>query len=237
LSAEVLIPLFNDLQQNYESKIRLETATVNQLFRLPKDLFIYSSAGIFPYINRINSRANFQRYGVTTDIRKYFLNGRIGTGVNLGITGIMNFSEGYLNYWPFNKINFALYGEYREPKFDFTTRLTVGKFLYEDYAVRLDLSRQFHEINMGVYVIKSNMNSIVKGETGTVGGISIAIPIAPRKSFKPAPFRINLARLFNLEWRDRSVNPLATTYKTNNDWAETARNLNPDFTEKQLQTP
>ena len=236
MSVEVLIPLFNDLQQKWEGDIRLETATINQLFRLPKNLFIYASGGIFPYTNKLNSSANFKRYGINTEVRKYFSNGRIATGANVGWTGVMNFSGGYFNYWPMDRINFALYGEYREPNFDLTTRLTAGKFLYDDLAVRLDISRQFHEFNFGLFIIKSNLPTI-SGELGTVGGLSLTIPIAPRKSFRPAPFRVNLAKYFNYEFRERTVDPLAISYKTNNDWNDAMRNLNPDFTGKQLLKP
>ena len=233
ITAQILIPLHNELQQSFEGKVRLETASVNQLFRLPKNVFLNVSGGIFPYQNKLSSYTDFKRYGFISDLRKYFLNSKICTGGYLGLTGLMNISSGYLNYWPLQKFNFAVYGEYREPKFDFTTRLTVGKFLYEDFALRLDLSRQFHEFNLGLFVIKSNLTSN-SGETGTVGGFNVSIPIGLRKSFKPSPFRVNLAKYFNWEFRERTVDPVATTFKTDNEWNETVRNLNPDFTKKQL---
>lgn len=233
LSAQVMIPLHNELQYQYEGKARMETATINQLFRLPKNVFIYSSAGIFAFTNKIGSNIYFQRYGVACDIRKYFDNARLSAGVTAGYTGLMSFDGGILNYYPEDtKINFAFFGEYREPTYDFTTRLTAGKFLYDDYAVKLEISRQFHELNLSFFVIKSNMKSV--GETGTVGGIYISIPIAPKKAFKPAKFRVNLAKYFNFEYRDRIVDPVATSYKTNSDWSDTFRNLNPDFINKLL---
>ncbi len=232
LSAEVLIPLHNSLQQQYEGKIRLEAATVNQMFRLPKNLFIYTSAGIFPFRNKLSASANFQRYGISTDLKKCFLNGRVSAGANVGLTGYLDINSGYLNYWPINRINFAVYAEYREPHFDFTARLTAGKFLYDDRAVRLDISRQFHETSLGLFVIKSDLRS--DGELGTVGGISLSIPIAPRKSFKPSHIRVNMAKYFNFEFRERTIDPVATTFRTNNDWNEIFSNLNPDFTREQL---
>ena len=236
LSAEVLIPLFNDLQQSFEGDIRLEAATLNQLFRLPKNLFIYASAGIFPYTVRLTSSINYKRYGVSTEIRKYLLNGRLSAGGTFGLTGYMDYGGGNLNYWPINQFNFALYTEYREPTLDLSTRLTAGKFLYNDYAVRLDFKRRFHESTLGVFIIKSNYK-VTPSETGTVGGISLTLPISSRKATKPSPFRMKLAKYFDYEYRERTVDPLATSYKTNNDWNETMLNMNPDYIKKQLMQP
>jgi len=233
ISIQAFIPIHNELQYPYESKPRLETATLNQLFRLPKNVFVYSSAGIFAFTNKIGHNIYFQRYGVSTDIRKYFFNGRVVAGVTAGYTGMMNFSEGILNYYPEDtKLNYAFFGEYRHPTYDFTTRLSAGKFLYNDNAVKLEISRQFHELNLSFYVIKSNMKSY--GESGTVGGIALSIPIAPKKSPKPAPFRVNLAKYFNFEYVNRIVDPVGRSYRTNPDWNDTFRNLNPDFIENQL---
>jgi hypothetical protein len=236
LSFQITIPLYNELSQKDESKVRLESAMLNQLFRLPNDVFIYGSAGIFAFPNRISSDIIYQRYGVSADVRKYFNNGRICTGFSAGYTGLMYIGDGYFNYVPNDtKLNYTFFAEYREPKYDFTTRITAGKFLYDDKAVRVDISRQFHELAIGLFVIKSTLHS--DGETGTVGGFNLLIPIAPRKGFKPSKFRVNLSRYFNWEFRERTVDPLATTYRTNRDWNETFKNLNPDFIYKQLQIP
>ena len=236
LSFQVMIPIYNELSQKDESKIRLESAMLNQLFRLPKDLFIYGSAGIFAFPNRISSDIIYQRYGIAADVRKYFSNSRICTGFSAGYTGMMNIGEGYINYVPKEtKFNYTIFGEYREPKYDFTTRVTAGKFLYDDKAVRVDISRQFRELTLGLFVIKATLHS--DDETGTVGGFNVIIPIAPRKGLKPSKFRVNLARYFNWEFRERTVDPVATTYRTNRDWNETFKNLNPDFINKQLQVP
>ncbi|MCK9411667.1 MAG: YjbH domain-containing protein [Prolixibacteraceae bacterium] len=233
VSVQVNVPVYNELQQKDESRVRLETAMLNQLVRLPKDLFIYGSAGIFAFPNRISSDIIYQRYGLAADVRKYFFNGRFCTGFSGGYTSLMYFGEGYFNYVPNDtKFNYTFFGEYREPKYDFTTRVTAGKFLYDDTAVRVDISRQFHELAIGLFVLKSTLHS--DGETGTVGGFNIIVPIAPRKALKPSKFRVNLARYFNWEFRERTVDPLATTYRTNRDWNETFRNLNPDFINKQL---
>jgi hypothetical protein len=233
LSAQVFVPIHNELQYPYESKLRLETATINQLLRLPKNIFVYASAGLFPFTNDIGHNIYFQRYGVSVDLRKYLFNGRASFGVTTGYTGMMSLSDGSLNYYPEKtKVNYAFFGEYREPTYDFTTRITAGKFLYDDYAVKLEVSRQFHELNLSFFVIKSDLKS--PGENGTVGGIALAIPIAPRKSPKPASFRVNLAKYFNFDYTNRIIDPVGRSYRTNPDWNDTFRNLNPDYVEHQL---
>ena len=228
LTAQLFIPLHNSLQQSFEGNTRLETATINQLFRLHKNVFFNISSGIFSFRNKIDSYADYKRYGFVSDMRKYFLNGRFCAGGYLGLTGYITYSSGYFNYWPLEKINYALYCEYRNPTYDFTTRLTAGKFLYDDLAVRVDLSRQFRELNLGLFVLKS--------EFGTVGGFNFIIPISPKKLMKPSYFRVNLAKYFNWEFRESTVDPSAATLNTNYDLNETVRNLNPDFIKKQLLT-
>lgn len=226
LTLQLFIPLHNSLQQSFEGNTRLETATINQLFRLPKNVFFNVSSGIFSFRNRIDSYADYKRFGIVSDLRKYFLNGRFCAGGYLGLTGYMTYSSGYFTYWPLEKVNYAMYCEYRNPAYDFTTRLTAGKFLYDDVAVRLDLSRQFRELNLGLFVLKS--------EFGTVGGFNVIVPISPKKLMKPSFFSINLAKYFNYEFRESTVDPSAATLHTNYDLHETVRNLNPDFVQKQL---
>jgi hypothetical protein len=226
LTAQIVLPLHNSLQQPYAGNARLETATINQLFRLPDNVFINLSSGLFSFHKRISSIADYKRYGFVSDMRKYFLNGRISAGGYLGLTGYITYTSGYFNYWPLDKFNYAFYGEYRNPTYDFTTRLTAGRFLYDDYAVRLDFSRQFRELNLGLFVIKS--------EFGTVGGFNFIIPLSPKRMMKPSFFSVNLAKYFNWEFRESTVDPSAATLNTNYDLNETARNLNPDFIRKQL---
>jgi len=91
LSLQGMIPLHNELQYEYEGKIRMETATINQLFRLPANVFVYASGGVFGFINKNGPNNYFQRYGLSADVRKYLLNGRIGLRFTAGKTGLMSF--------------------------------------------------------------------------------------------------------------------------------------------------
>jgi len=237
LSIQAMIPLHNELQYEYEGKFRMETATINQLFRLPGNVFVYASGGVFGFINKNGPENYFQRYGISCDVSKYLFNGRLGLGLTAGYTGLMSIYDGYIHNYPTDvKMNFALFAEYRQPNLDLTGRLTGGRFIYDDYAVKLELSRQFREFTLSFFVIKSTLKSFTYvWERGSVGGIALNVPIAPKKSFKPAAFRVNLAKYFNFAYRLRNIDPIATSYNTNSDWNNMFRNLNPDFTEKYIQ--
>lgn len=233
VSIQAMIPLHNELQYQYEGKPRIEAATINQLFRLPGNIFVYGSGGVFGFMNKNGPNNYFQRYGVNGDFRKYFFNGRLGLGMTAGYTGLISFYDRYLHYYPTDtKMNYEIHAEYRNPRFDFTTRLSAGKYLYDDHAVKIEIARQFRELSLAFYLIKSDMKT--PGEKGTVGGFAVNIPIAPKKSFKPAAFRVNLAKYFNFEYRLRNADPIATSFHINSDWNYTFRNLNPDFIEKNL---
>jgi hypothetical protein len=225
-SAQILIPLYNEIPQTDENKIRAGLISVDQLFRIPGNFFLNLSAGFYPFRNHIQSDSLFQRYGFHTDLRKYFFNSQMCLGGYLGVTGQARFSKSYLDYWPLNYLTYAVYGEYRIPEYQLTTRITVGKFLYTDYGIRFDFNRQFKEINIGFFAIKSDF--------GYNGGFNFSIPIPPRKYFKAKLFRIRPSKYFNYEYRVRSVSPNATMYETNFDIDEIMRNMNPDFIKKQL---
>lgn len=225
-SARVFIPLHSELQQTEENQVRLGTVTINQLFRLPKNMFLNLTTGIFSYPNRISSSVDYQRYGVNADLRKYFLNSNFCAGGYAGYTGQGRLSNGIVDYWPLDRVTFGIYSEYREPKYNLTTRITAGKFLYDDYAVRLDFSRQFREVSVGFFALKS--------ELGYNGGFNFRIPIAPRRQFKPAPVRVSLARYFDWEYSATTVHPSAVTIDTGYDLDEKMRFLNAGYLKKQL---
>jgi hypothetical protein len=226
LSAQMLIPLYNELQQSDENRIRPGIVAIDQLFRLPKDVFLNTSVGIFSYQNKISSEEIYQRYGFYNDIRKYFFNSNFCSGGYLSFTGQIRYGKGVLDYWPPDKFTYGLYGEYRQTKYDLTTRLTAGKYLYNDFAIRLDVSRQFKEVSIGFFVLKSDL--------GYNGGFNFIIPLSPRKQLKPSFFRINLARYFNYEYDATSVYPGAATLETNSDLDETMHHFNSGYLKKQL---
>jgi hypothetical protein len=226
-TAQVLIPFHSELQQPGENKPKLGTVAVNQLLRLPKNVFLNLSTGVFAYANRITAGYAYQRYGFHADARKYLLNTRLCAGGYIGYTGQMLFSKGVLDYWPLDKLTLGLYGSYREPHFDVDTRLSAGKFLYNDFAIRLDISRQFKEASIGFFALKSDF--------GFNGGFNFIIPISPRKRFKPSVARVNIANYLKWEYTSSTVNPSATTYQTGDDLDETMRFFNTGYLKKQLQ--
>jgi hypothetical protein len=221
LSAKVFVPLHSELQQNEENQVRLGTVAINQLFRLPKDFFFNLSTGVFTYPVRISSSLDYQRYGFNGDLRKYFLNSNLCTGASVGYTGQERFRNGVLDYWPMDRVTYAVYSEYREPKYNLRTKITAGKFLYDDYAVRLDFSRQFKEVSVGFFALKS--------EFGYNGGFNFSIPIAPRKQLKPALARISMARYFNWEYSATTVHPSAATVETGYDLDDRMRFLHENY--------
>ena len=225
-SAQVTIPLHSELQQPGENKTKLGTMSVNQLFRLPKNVFLNLSTGVFAYANQITSENAYQRYGVHADTRKYFFNSSLCAGGYIGYTGQILLSKGILDYWPPERLVFGLYGSYRDPRYNVDTRLTAGKFLFNDYAVRLDISRQFKETTIGFFALKSDF--------GFNGGFSFIIPISPRKRMKPSFARMSMASYFNWEYNASTVNPNATTYQTGDDLDDTMRFFNTGYLKKQL---
>ena len=218
LSAQVITPFYSELQQVGERSVRLGNVSIEQLFRFPKNVFLTLSTGFFDYSNPITSTQVYQRYGFHSDLKKYFLDSRIVIGGYAGVTGMIRFSHGIFDYWPLDKVTGAVYGEYYLTKYNLTTRITAGKYLYDDFAVRFNLTRQFKEINIGVFAIKSSM--------GTNGGFNFSIPISSRKHCYPSAVRASLANDLKYEFIYRTIHRDADMYNTNTDLSDKVRNFN-----------
>ena len=183
---ELILPIHNDLLP-MEDSVRTGLAVINQTFRLPNSFFVSSSIGFFS-----NSR-----YGFDIEAKKYFSNGDINVGINFGCTSFAYFVGKRFNY----SNQFILTGsvnlDFRIPEYDLTLGFSAGKFLMGDNSVRIDINREFGEIEVGFFAIKSN-NGVSNG------GINISIPIFPSKYWNPDFIRIRTAESFNWSYLVRS---------------------------------
>jgi hypothetical protein len=213
VSYEMIIPAYNSLSPRDDS-VRTGLAVLNQTFRLPDDYFISSSIGYF----------SGYRSGLDFDAKKYFDNGNSNVYLNFGCTSFTELVGNRLYYsdqflWTINA-GF----EYRIPQYDLTLGIMAGKFLMGDESIRFDINREFSEIEIGFFAIKSR-------DGISNGGINITIPIFPSKYWKPSFVRLRPDENFSISYLVKSSlkDLIGRRYNTGNQLDNFIKKLNPEF--------
>lgn len=215
LSAQVIIPLQNELNKE-EDLVRPGLITLSQTFRLPQTTFFSTTAGYFTE----------QRYGVDFNIRKYFQNGRWAIGANLGYTGFASYLKGVWSYTDLDMLTTSMSADYRLSRFDLILGATYGRFLNKDKGLRLDILRQFGEVDIGFFALKT--------DTDTNGGFNFSIPIFPAKYLPARRLRISPASTFRWEYRYKGLDINGRQYKTGNRIIDFMKKLDPEYIKNEL---
>ncbi|MBE0638149.1 MAG: YjbH domain-containing protein [Bacteroidales bacterium] len=219
LKTQVIVPVQNSfLLDNGESEVRPGIMAINQMLRLEDNLFLTASAGFF----------TMDRVGVNLEFKKYFADGKIAIGTNIGYTAFYTFIPKQIEYFEDDAyFTGLLSAEYRYQPYDLTGRIQFGNFLYNDPGVRFDILRQFGEVNIGFFCIVSQPSEFN-------GGFNFAIPLPPGKFMKFKYMRLRQADKFTWEYRAKGFVKNGTIYKTGNELIEIMLEYNPDFFLKRL---
>ena len=148
------------------------------------------------------------------------------SGANLGYTGFAEYRKGIFYYADLDALTPLFYAEYRMRKYDLGLRATYGRFLHEDTGVRFDLLRQFGEVEIGFFALKT--------ERGSDGGFNFSIPIFPSKYLPTGRIRISPAQAFPWEYRYRGLPRGGRRYNTGNRIDAFLKRLNPDYIKNQI---
>jgi len=210
---ELIVPIHNDLLP-LEDSVRTGLAVINQTLRLPNSWFVSTSVGYF----------SNNRYGFDFETKKYFANGDINFGINFGLTAFAYFVGKRFNYSDQFLWTGAANFDFKIPKYNLTLGFSAGKFLMEDYTFRFDVNREFGEIEIGLFALRS-ANGISNG------GINIIIPLFPSKYWKPDFIRIRTEENFGFSYlvRSNSADLIGLRYNTGNRINSFIKKLNPEF--------
>ncbi|NCU32173.1 MAG: hypothetical protein EOM23_04400 [Candidatus Moranbacteria bacterium] len=217
IKSQVIFPVQNNFITDPDGKVvRPGLLTFNQLIRLDDNVFFQATAGFFT-ANRVGGNIEF---------KKYFADGDMALGSQLGFTAYHAFIENRDD--PFMRDDYftgLLSFEYRYRPFDVIGRLQAGSYLYNDLAVRFDILRQFGEVNIGFFAMISSSSEVN-------GGFNFAIPLPPHRYLKPKFFRLRQARNFSWEYRAKGFPLKGINYKTGHELFELMLEYNPDFFKK-----
>ncbi len=214
LSYEEIIPLWNEFGPRGDS-VRTGMVTINQTFRLPNAFFISTTAGIF----------SVNRYGFDFEAKKYFGEGNFSLGGNLGLTSFIEFSGlTKILYSDQFLVTGAFGAEYRIEKYDLTLGISIGHYLKKDNSIRVDINREFGEIEIGFFAIRSF-------EGVSNGGFTLTIPLLPSKYWNPSFARVRVAE--NYPWsyvvKSNESDLIGLRYNTGNRIYTFLEKLNPSF--------
>jgi len=215
---QMLIPIYNEFPGEGDY-VRPGIISLNQNFRLHENYFLSSSFGYFTE----------NRYGFDLSIKKIFYNGNLMAGVNTGYTGYMSFMNKKIFYSDLYLWTMNMNVEYRINKYDLTIGITAGKFLYGDKSIRIDINRQFGEIEIGFFAVRSNNKQ-------SNGGFNFSIPLFPSSYSYPSFIRIRTAESFRWEYRVKGEIPamIGVVYNTGNSFFRTLKKYNPNFLLKRV---
>ncbi len=218
LSAQLIIPLHNELQQASDG-VRPGVLALNQFLRLPHQALAAITLGYFTR----------QRYGVDLEAKKYLRNGKFSIGGNLGYTGYASYGDGQWTYSSLDLWTALANADFRWSRFDLFVRATYGKFLYQDKGWRGDVWRQFGEVEIGFYGIHT--------QAGTNLGFNFSIPIFPPRYAKAGTLRLRPARYFPWEYRYWGVWESGSSglrYDTGQRLDDLMKSYQPDYITKEV---
>ena len=226
-TAGFYIPLVDHKYIDKFNYFRLGLLDYSQVFRLYNGLFIKFSTGLFTQ----------QRYGFNTEIIKYLFNGRLSLKADMAYTGYLAYLqkdvEG-INFTTYSKPTveigeikyFQYFGEIacRIPKYDLLLNIGYGKYLYHNFAWKVDILRNFNEYIFGFVAYKS--------KTGYNYGFKVSVPLIPEKYKINKGFKIHSSKYLNYEYL--AASDYARTFSTASGLRNDLWELNPQFIKRYL---
>jgi hypothetical protein len=219
LRAQLIYPVYNNFYFDVEEReVRPGLITLNQMVRLDDNVFLTATAGFFS-----NNRA-----GTNLEFKKYFADGNLAIGATVGYTIYHTFVDKPIEYFEDDSYFTGLFSaEYRYQPYDLIGRIQAGRFLYNDLAIRMDILRQFGEVNIGFFALLTNSSEFN-------GGFNFAIPLPPGKFIKFKYLRLRQAKKFSWEYRAKGFVKNGSYYKTGNELFDIMLDYNPEFSKKRL---
>lgn len=190
----VLFPLVNDLD-NQPLNVRPAPIYLNQFLALDQSNFLSLSAGLFYNDN----------YGLNVQYRHSDLTEPWSFGVETGLTGFYFFPNNGFYYDPLKQFMLQADVAYRIDPHNITLKLSGGQYLYQDRGVRIDVIRQFSDVEVGFYATKTG--------NGSTGGFNFAIPIPPGRIAQTRQFRVRSTEEFRWEYNYSRGYNIGTRYK------------------------
>ena len=184
LNGQWIFPLYNEFQ-NEEGRSRPGRIFLNQFIRCSSGTFLNISAGIF----------DLRCSGISTEVRHFLFHDRISISTRLDYLDTRSLTRLLpLNRASKNKLSYLFQAQYRFEPVNFLTKLTWGRFLLGDKRWRIDVVRQFHEIELGFMGVWNESLEFLTGMT-------VRLPFPVQRQPRPARVRIRTPRAIAWDYR------------------------------------
>ena len=219
-TGQVIFPIWNNMEGEMDY-IRAGMVTLRQDIRLPKRWFASVSVGNF----------DRQRIGVDARLEWRTADDRWKMEIRGGLTGASVFYGGKWKVSRWERFTGAASVRYYEPTYNLEMELTGERYIYGDYGGRIDLTRHFGEVSIGLFAMYSG------GEAN--GGFSFSVPMPRKKRYRRGYFRVRLPEYWGLGYEAQSGNEytehrLGRRYEIRPEESRSAGFYNPDFVRKEL---
>lgn len=191
----VQLPLTNSLDTQ-ASNVRPGPTQLQYFGKIAPGHFVFLSAGSFFY----------DRYGLDLQYRKYDFTSRLSFGLEAGLTGFYFFPPEGLYTRSMNDVYALLDLEYFIPRLSSSVGLSLGQFLFQDRGLRIDLVRQYGNLDIGFFAIGS--------ENGFNGGFNLAFPLFPGKLLRTKWFELRTNEDFRWEYGVNNEDLVGRRYRT-----------------------
>jgi hypothetical protein len=184
LNCQWILPLYNEFQSQ-QGQSRMERLYLDQFWRLPSSTFLTLSAGLFDY----------GCLGISTQIKRFFWQDRFSISARVDYLRANSLKEGLgLDSPCQNKASYLFQAQSRFDQIHFKTKLTWGQYLLGDKGWRIDIVRQFHELELGFMGVWNESLEFLTGMT-----IRVPFPI----SRQPCPDKIRIRPPKFVPWNYR----------------------------------
>ena len=219
-TGQVIFPIWNNMEGEMDY-IRAGMVTLRQDIRLPKRWFASVSVGNF----------DRQRIGADARLEWCTADDRWKMGIRGGLTGASVFYGGKWKVSRWERFTGAASVRYYEPTYNLEMELTGERYIYGDYGGRIDLTRHFGEVSIGLFAMYSG------GEAN--GGFSFSVPMPRKKRHRRGYFRVRLPEYWGLGYEAQSGNEyterrLGRRYEIRPEESRSAGFYNPDFVREEL---
>jgi hypothetical protein len=213
LNTGIMFPIVNDMDGR--PKIIRPAPTFLNQFYAQGNHFISATAGFF----------NNDQYGVNVQYRKADLSKPWSFGLEAGLTGMYYYPRGGIYYEKMDQLLLLADVSYRFKGPDLTLKLSGGQFLHADKGGRIEMVRQFTNVELGVYAVKT--------QNGSTLGFNLAIPIPPGKILQGKSARLRTTDEFRWEYTYSRGYKIGERYRMGYQLDQRLRQYHRDYLNRQ----
>lgn len=213
LQTGILFPIVNQMDSRPRN-IRPAPTFLNQFYNSGHH-FMSASAGFFQN----------DQYGVNLQYRRADLSKPWSFGLEVGLTGFYYYPRGGIYYENMDQLMLLADVSYRFKGPDVTVKLSGGQFLWKDKGARVDLVRQFTNVELGVYAVKT--------QNGSTLGFNFAIPIPPGKIIQGKHARLRTTDEFRWEYTYSRGYRIGERYRTGYQLDQKLRQFHQNYLNRQ----